>query len=378
MPASNTETKLPTFNAGESLIDQLTETVMRSLVERIKQGTPVSGKGISVVQTAAGTIINLDNQRPPIGMYDNPYYLQNCLYASSTAGGGGTYGSLKNFGGTDGLTPWGGNGDSNSDHTLPSSVEIWHRDRPPLDAVDYTTQGVQAYVPTRYFLDSGGQFYTLYGRSWILDSRGNLLSIGPELPITYAPLVKVPMHPWQCYITALATNSCSVKINPNSTLMQTYDYRASWDLSTWKDAWTHANITNFTDTFVLTAATHCVWMEVVFVSGDISTVAIKNGAPGAFTWNADLRYVSANNRAAGSGSFTWYQLLAYFKPSASGDGGSEVDAVFSGVNYKLMCPTTTHLMQGYIAAVDSVYGAFGDPHFHIAIVPWHGCWFPTS
>ena len=215
----------------------------------------------------------------------------------------------------------------------------------------------------------------LFNRELTFDSTGTLVKIKPKS--TTAQDTRY-LHPWQCYITASVADSCSVKINPVSTLMQTYNYRASWDLSTWKDAWTHANITNFTNTFVLTASDHCVWMEVVFASGDISTVTIRNGVPGAVTWNADLRYVSADNRAAGSRSFTWYQLLAYFKPSASGDGGSEVDAVFSGVNYKLMCPTTTHLMQGYITAVDLLYLAPGDPHFHIAIVPWYGCWFPTS
>ena len=377
MPASNTETKLPTFRAGESLIDQLTETVMRSLVERIKQGTPVSGKGISVVQTAAGTIINLDNQHPPIGMYDNPYLVSSLIYASNTAGPGGVYGSLKNFGGTDGLTPWGGAGDIDATPETTSNYEIWDRDRPPLSSSDATTQGVSLHVPRRFFLDSSTGTYAPYGRAVVFDSRGALVSIGIEQTMPNAQSIRVPMHPWQCYITALATNSCSVKINPNSTLMQTYDYRTYWQNALWKDAWTHANITNFTNTFVLTAADHCVWMEVVFVNGDISTVDIKNGVPGAVTWNADLRYVSASNSASDTGSFTWYQLLAYFKPSASGDGGTEVDAVFSGVNYKLMCPTTTHLMQSYILGVDNSHSYY-EPIAHYAIVPWHGCVFPTS
>jgi len=376
MSASNTETKLPVFNAGEPLIDQLTETVMRALTERIKQGTPISGKGISVVQTAAGTIINLDNQRPPIGMYENPYLVSSLIYASNTSGGGGVYGSLKNFGGTDALTPWGGSGDIDSAPETTSLSEIWHRDRPPLSGSDYTTQGVSLYVPRRFFLDSSTGTYAPYGRAVVFDSRGALVSIGIEETMPNAQRIRVPMHPWQCYVTALSSNSCSVKINPNSTLMQTWDYRAAWYLATWKDAWAHANITNFASTFVLTAATHCVWMEVEFTGGDITSVDIKNGVPGAVTWNADLRYVSSDNHVVGSGDFIWYQLLAYFKPSASGDGGAEVDAVFGGVNYKLMCPTTTHLMQGYIRAAESNDPTSVDDYY--AITPWYGCWFPTS
>ena len=212
----------------------------------------------------------------------------------------------------------------------------------------------------------------LFNRELTFDSTGTLVKIKPKSTTAQDSRY---LHPWQCYITASVANSCSVKINPVSTLMQTYDYRAYWRDATWKDAWTHANILvgNFADTYTLTASTHCVWLEVTFVDGSITGASIKSGAP----WNSDLRYVSASNSTFDSGSFTWYQLLAYFKPSASGDGGSEVDAVFSGVNYKLMCPTTTHLMQGYILGTDSSHD-YADPVAHYAIIPWHGCWFPTS
>ena len=298
------------------------------------------------------------------------------IYGSSTSGPGGTGGSWQNFGGaSDGLTPWGGSSDVPPDTTI-SLKDQWHRQRPPLDDGDLPTRGAIATVASRIVRTSSNLF-SIYSRDYTFDAKGALALIDVETEAVSGGIA-IPMHPWQCYITALAANSCSVKINPNSTLMQTWDYRTYWKDALWKDAWTHASITNFTDTFTLTTSDSCVWMEVVFVSGDISTVTIKNGVPGAVTWNSDLRYVSADNGVLGTGSFTWYQLLAYFKPSASGDGGSEVDAVFNGVNYKLMCPTTTHLMQSYVFGSIYPYADQFNPAAHFAIIPWHGCWFPTS
>lgn len=156
----------------------------------------------------------------------------------------------------------------------------------------------------------------------------------------------------------------ALKINPISTLMQTYDYRASWDDATWKDK---VNVSNFTHTFILTKADHVVWLEVVFVLGSMSTYAIKSGTP----WNSDLRYVSASNSTSDTGSFTWYQLLACLKLS-SDPGGEGYDIKISNSWYKLMMPTTTHLSQGYILGVDSSHSYY-EPTAHYAIVPWHGC-----
>jgi hypothetical protein len=161
----------------------------------------------------------------------------------------------------------------------------------------------------------------------------------------------------------------ALKINPISTLMQTWKLKTYWKDSTWKDKYT---VTNFTNTFILTQVADAVWMEVVFTSGKITSATITSGTPGAVTWNSDLRYVSADNGITGSGSFTWYQLLGYLKLS-SDPGGSANDIKISGSWYKLMCPTTTHLSQGYI------YGSIIDPSGGyipgalFAIVPWYGC-----
>lgn len=370
---------LPDFEAGSPLAIQLSASVMNALRDRISRNTPLAGNGIRTRQTEAGTIIEINRQPLTLGAYDNPYLLGSRGYGSSTAGAATVIGSSLNWGSAtaDAYTAWGGSADTAAAVTVPY-YDQWHRDRPPLDSSDDITLGGKVSVMTRILHNSGDNYYVPEMRACTFDSRGALVLVDVESPASgassYSTRIRAEMHPWQCYITALATNSCSVKINPNSTLMQTYDYRAYWRDAQWKDAWTHANILvgNFADTYTLLDATHCVWLEVTFVSGDITAAAIKSGAP----WSSDLRYVSSSNSTQDAGTFTWYQLLAYFKPSASGDGGSEVDAVFSGVNYKLMCPTTTHLMQGFVFGVSDL--GYQNPVAHFAIIPWHGCWFPTS
>lgn len=156
----------------------------------------------------------------------------------------------------------------------------------------------------------------------------------------------------------------ALKINPISTLMQTYDYHSEWQYATWKDKIT---VTNFTNIFILTKATHCVWMKVEWTSGKMISATIQSGAP----WDYTLYYVDADNDCSQGGTFNWYQLLANLKVS-SDPGGSANDVKISGSWYKLMCPTTTHLSQGYIHAV-GVGGTTDQPGAHYAIVPWYGC-----
>jgi len=155
----------------------------------------------------------------------------------------------------------------------------------------------------------------------------------------------------------------ALKINPISTLMKTYDYRTYWISSTWKDRKT---VTNFTNTFILTKSTQVVWMSVEFdFARKMGTATINSGA----RWDSALTYVSATNVSDASTDFQWRQLLAYLKLS-SDPGGSEKDIKLSGSWYKLMCPTTTHLMQGYFPAAEY----YGDsPEMHTGLVPWFGC-----
>jgi len=159
----------------------------------------------------------------------------------------------------------------------------------------------------------------------------------------------------------------ALKVNPQSTLMKTYNYRGIWKDSTWLDRYTP--VVNFSNTFIITDHQHVIWMEVVFSYGEISTATIKSGA----AWGS-YAYVSADNSVNGSGSFTWYQLLGYLKLS-SDPGGSANDAQFSSVWYKLMCPTTTHLTQGFLRQQDS---RSTTPDDFIGIVPWFGCLWQGS
>lgn len=160
----------------------------------------------------------------------------------------------------------------------------------------------------------------------------------------------------------LVYSGIALKINPQSTLMKTYNYRSNWKDSTWLDR--YATITNFDNTIILTAASHVVWLEVLFDSGEISTATIKSGGQ----WGS-YAYVSADNSLFGSGNFTWYQLLGYLKDSDD-PGGEANDVKFSGDWYKLMCPTTTHLMQGFLRQAEPSEGIVYDFY---GIVPWFGC-----
>jgi hypothetical protein len=162
---------------------------------------------------------------------------------------------------------------------------------------------------------------------------------------------------------ALRYTGIALKINPQSTLMKTYNYRATWKDSTWRDRKT---VTNFDNTFILTNSDHAIWMEVEFDSNHVmGTATIKSGA----RWSASMYYVNSDNASLTGAAFTWYQLLTYLKLS-SDPGGSEKDIRLSGAWYKLMCPTTTHLMQGYFPAV-TVYGTA--PEICVGLVPWFGC-----
>lgn len=167
---------------------------------------------------------------------------------------------------------------------------------------------------------------------------------------------------------ALRYTGIALKINPISTLMKTFGFRGQWLESTWKDRMT---VTSFTNTFILTIADHVAYMEIPHTNGAMTSATAKSGA----RWDSNLTYALPDNRVSSGGTFTWYQLLAYLKLS-SDDGGSEKDLKLAGLWYKLMMPTTTHLMQGYVRGADDDSNMDPTPVDHFAIVPWHGCvWF---
>lgn len=175
------------------------------------------------------------------------------------------------------------------------------------------------------------------------------------------------LSPWQCYVTEMANNSCTVRINPISTLMKQQSHRSYLSDWEWDDK---ISVTNFSNPFTLTSSTDKVWMKVPFDQyGKISTPEILHGATGG-SWSNYPSYQDASTTEFGSSaSFEWRQLLAYFKYCEAGD---PVDAIFGGVNYRLVCPTTTHLAEGIVR------GSYGTNRIrdYPAIIPWHGCYNP--
>jgi len=194
-----------------------------------------------------------------------------------------------------------------------------------------------------------------------------------------APTPPPRLSPWNCYITPAPADPLTVKVNPISRLLKTFSYKGDWKETEWSDAFDVDTISSFTSPLVLTAYTHKVWMEIAVLSGSISSVQIKNGVPADNGWenyphlasDYTTRTASAELRASGSGDFRWYQLLAYFKEV---DTGEQRDVKFGSLFYRLMCPTTTHLMQGFVFGIHD--GDNTTPEAHYAIVPWTGCITP--
>jgi len=154
----------------------------------------------------------------------------------------------------------------------------------------------------------------------------------------------------------------ALRVNPISTLMKTFSYRNNWKDSTWLDRYTL--VSDFNNVFILTNNQQVVSLQVVFAGGDIASASMASGSP-----RGSFAYVSADNSVFGTGDFTWYQLLAYLKPS-SDPGGVGNDIKLSCVWYKLICPTPTHLMQGFLRQAQD-NSARPDDFF--GIVPWFGC-----
>ncbi len=109
------------------------------------------------------------------------------------------------------------------------------------------------------------------------------------------------LHPFEGEIIATDENSegdvdtVTLAINPQSTLLKS---------DQWNDV---AVITHFSDEQSI-GRTGVSWLECLFDgSGDLVSVERKSGAP----WATFPDMLKDN----GDGTFTWYQLLCYFRPS---------------------------------------------------------------
>jgi len=360
MPASNTETKLPTFNAGESLIDQLTETVMRALTERIKQGTPVSGKGISVVQTAAGTIINLENQRPPIGMRQLLYSIGTTYWGSNTHGPAGSLGNISNFGGVDdGNPPWGGSTPAPITDDLISRLDEWDRDLPPLDYTNQMTTGVYTPYLERIYTSPYSRLF--FRRGFRFDSRGALYHINEN---GSAPL-EIRMHPWQTYISPPSSGSVAsftVYINTHSTL---WAYDGKWGVLQQAARWDRMVLAgyNVKGPYTFTASTDVIYIKVLVDRLDFTyhSSSVVSGA----RW-ANWPYVLYDD---GVNYIEIYQLLCYLRPKRAEE---VADVNLNGSELMLINTTHTNLLVQIIRGINGT-GAVPNIADFPAIMPWYAC-----
>lgn len=98
--------RLPTFQAGGSLSVELGAKKLNDFVNFVQSINPVAGRGIRLVKTEAGTIIELDNRTDIIIQGEDHYSMGECYLASNifSASGGGLNG------------PWGGVSDQGIQH----------------------------------------------------------------------------------------------------------------------------------------------------------------------------------------------------------------------------------------------------------------------
>jgi hypothetical protein len=209
-------------------------------------------------------------------------------------------------------------------------------------------------------------------QGWVVTQyrKGNLL-IDYEIATPAGP--PPWLNPWQCYISSsIEGTSVTLKVNPISTLMQTYSARVDVGTNRWTSKQT---VSNFPDNagngFVLSDPTHIVYMECSFDSSwKLSSAEVKSGAP----WTDGLgKFYNPQNMYVGHGtpaSQKWYQLLAWLKPWVDGD---PKDVKLGSTWYRLMCPTTTHLVEGFIEGARLVGST--DEQW-VGLLPWYGCWSP--
>ena len=161
----SSNSKLPVFQSGDSLANQLTQSRLTQLVEYIRENTPVAGVGVRVTRTASGSLIESTRPRMPSGSFSPGYILGSTNYGSSTAGPGGVTG------------PWGGSADTQSGAADSPYTDTWDADRAPLNTSNAQTYGVKLTL-LRCVTGSGTKIFI---REPELDSAGRILRIPGEV-----------------------------------------------------------------------------------------------------------------------------------------------------------------------------------------------------
>ena len=161
----SSNSKLPVFQSGDSLVNQLTQSRLTQLVEYIRENTPVAGVGVRVTRTTSGSLIESTRPRMPSGSFSPGYILGSTNYGSSTAGPGGVTG------------PWGGSADTQSGDPNNAYSDTWDADRPPRNLSNAQTNGVKLTL-LRCVTGSSTKFFI---REPELDSAGRILRIPGEV-----------------------------------------------------------------------------------------------------------------------------------------------------------------------------------------------------
>ena len=162
----SSNSKLPVFQSGDSLANQLTQSRLTKLVEYIRENTPVAGVGVRVTRTTSGSLIESTRPRMPSGSFSPGYILGSTNYGSSTAGPGGVTG------------PWGGSADTQSGDPRNAYTDTWDADRAPRNTSNVDTNGVKL---TLLRSSPTGGSTRIFMRSPEVDSAGRIVHIPGEV-----------------------------------------------------------------------------------------------------------------------------------------------------------------------------------------------------
>jgi len=165
------QSKLPKFEAGGSIARELGANRMNALVNAIKMNAPLAGPGVKVAPSKNGTMISLSRNQYLAGAYTNPYVAGSL--------GDGCAGSPVNG-------VYGGSTDTPETNPENPHTDTWDREKQLDSITNVRTVGytgpfirVESYTETPDPADSVR--IGVWIRTPIFDSRGCLVSVGPEV-----------------------------------------------------------------------------------------------------------------------------------------------------------------------------------------------------